>query len=265
MSTTQQVSQTYTVQSGDTLFLIAQKVYQDGNLWHLIYEANRGIIGNDPSQIKVGMVLVIPGQNQPGNPGTSKGNFRDMLEALGAFESGLPSGNPNQYKVENSLGFIGKYQFGEALLIDLGYYKADVFYGQPGVDKNYWRGTWTGKKGIDSKAKFQNSPDVQEFAIREAFALNWKRINDTLKGQGKSINEYLGQQKTFNDNGVSKTITITLSGILAGAHLRGPYGLADLLLKNQVSHDEFGTSILRYINEYGGYQVKPEDFLNPGS
>jgi LysM repeat protein len=265
MYTTQNASQTYTVQSGDTLFIIAEKVYQDGNLWSLIYEANRGIIGNDPSQIQLGMVLVIPEQNQSGNPGTSKGNFQDMLEALGAFESGLPSGNPNQYTVENSLGFIGKYQFGEALLIDLGYYKADVFYGQPGVDKNYWRGTWTGKKGIDSKAKFQNSPDVQEFAIREAFALNWNRINDTLKGQGKSINEYLGQQKTFDDNGVSKTITITLSGILAGAHLRGPYGLADLLLKNEVSHDEFGTSILRYINEYGGYQVTPEDFLNPGS
>jgi hypothetical protein len=59
---------------------------------------------------------------------------------------------------------------------------------------------------------------------------------------------------------VSKTITITLSGILAGAHLRGPYGVANLLLKNQVSHDEFGTSILRYIKEYGGYNVKPADF-----
>ncbi|MGI2904986.1 hypothetical protein [Tolypothrix sp. VBCCA 56010] len=44
-----------------------------------------------------------------------------------------------------------------------------------------------------------------------------------------------------------------------------PHGLADLLLKNEVSHDEFGTSILRYINEYGGYQVTKEDFLNLGS
>lgn len=192
--------------------------------------------------------------------GMSKGRFQDMLEALGAFESGLPKGDPNQYQVENALGFIGKYHFGEPLLIDIGYYKADIYYGR-GADKNYWRGIWTGKKGIDSKSKFLNSPDVQEFAIREAFALNWRRINETLRVRGKSVNDYLGQEKTFNDNGVSKTITITLSGILAGAHLRGPYGLADILLKKQVSHDEFATSILRSMDEYGGYDTTLEDFV----
>jgi hypothetical protein len=187
-----------------------------------------------------------------------------MLEALGAFESGLPAGNPGQYQVENTLGFIGKYQFGEALLIDLGYYNTSNPYigGGNGVDKNYWRGTWTLKRGVDSKSKFLNSPNVQEASIREAFALNWQRINDTLRQQGKSIDNYLGQQKTFIDNGRSKTITITISGILAGAHLRGAYGLANLLLKNEVTNDEFGTSILRYVDDFGGYDVKPEDFLN---
>lgn len=194
----------------------------------------------------------------------SKGSFSDMLEALGAFKSGLPKGDLNQYQVENVLGFIGKYQFGEPLLIDLGYYSAGVYYGRE-ADKNYWRGTWTGKKGIDSKSKFLSSPDVQESAIREAFSLNWSRINDRLRRQGKSIDDYLGQKKIFDDGRVSKTITITLSGILAGAHLRGPYGVADLLLKNKVSHDEFGTSILRYMDEYGGYDSTPADFINSDS
>jgi len=231
--------------------------------WRKIYEANRAVIGNDPNQLQAGMISVIAKGNQPQpNSSPSRGSFRDMLEALGAFESGLPPGNPNQYKVINRLGFMGKYQFGEALLIDLGYYKTPKPYigGGNGVDKNYWRGTWTGKKGIRSKQQFLNSPAVQEFAIREAFALNLKRINNTLAGQRKSLKDYLGKTKTFKDNGVSKTITITLSGILAGAHLRGPYGVANLLLINQVSHDEFGTSILRYIKEYGGYNVKPADF-----
>ncbi|MBW4598391.1 MAG: LysM peptidoglycan-binding domain-containing protein [Calothrix sp. FI2-JRJ7] len=255
----------YTVQPGDTLSKIAEKFYGDGSeiSWRKIYEANRAVIGNDPNQITVGMILVIPGVNQPPNPGGSKGNFKDMLEALGAFESGLPAGNPGQYQVENRLGFIGKYQFGEALLIDLGYYNTSNPYngGGNGVDKNYWRGSWTGKRNINSKSDFLNSPSAQEAAIREAFALNWRRINDTLRQQGKSIDNYLGQQKTFIDKGVSKTITITISGILAGAHLRGAYGLADLLLKDAVTYDEFGTSILRYVDEYGGYDVKPEDFL----
>ena len=234
-------------------------------LWNSYSQQNivRAVIGNDPNQLQAGMIFVIPGGNQPQpNSSLSKGNFRDMLEALGAFESGLPPGHPNQYKIINTLGFMGKYQFGEALLIDLGYYKTPKPYigGGNGVDKNYWRGTWTGKKGINSKEQFLNSPRVQEFAIREAFALNLKRVNNALVNQGKSVNDYLGKTKTFNDNGVSKTITITLSGILAGAHLRGPYGVANLLLKNQVSHDEFGTSILRYIKEYGGYNVTPADF-----
>jgi nucleoid-associated protein YgaU len=253
----------YTVQSGDTLSRIAEKFYGDGSetSWRKIYEANRDRIGNDPNQITAGMRLIIPGIN----PGSSKGNFKDMLEALGAFESGLPAGNPGQYQVENTLSFIGKYQFGEALLIDLGYYNTSNPYigGGNGVDKNYWRGTWTGKRDVDSKSKFLSSPNVQEASIREAFALNWQRINDTLRQQGKSIDNYLGQQKTFNDNGRSKTITITISGILAGAHLRGAYGLANLLLKNEVTSDEFGTSILRYVDDFGGYDVKPEDFLNP--
>lgn len=109
----------YTVQPGDTLSKIAERFYGDGSeaSWRKIYEANRNLIGNDPNQITPGMKLIIPGINQPSpNPGSTKGNFRDMLEALGAFESGLPSGNPQQYQVENTLGFIGKYQFGEALV-----------------------------------------------------------------------------------------------------------------------------------------------------
>jgi hypothetical protein len=192
--------------------------------------------------------------------GMSKGSFQDMLEALGAFQSCLPKGSPKQYQVENILGFMGKYQFGEPMLIELGYYQADVYYGN-GAYSNYWQGIWTGKKGINSKSKFLNSPDVQEFAIREAFTLHWRRINDMLSRQGKSISNYLGQSKMFNDSGVSKTITITLSGILAGAHLRGPYGLTNLLLKNQVFYDEFSTSILRYMDEYSGYDTTPEDFV----
>ncbi|MBD2165549.1 hypothetical protein H6G04_14210 [Calothrix membranacea FACHB-236] len=189
----------------------------------------------------------------------SKGNFLDLLEALGAFQSGLPIGDPKQYQVENILGFIGKYQFGEPILIELGYYRTNIYYGH-GSDKNYWQDKWIGKHAIDSKEKFLQSPEVQEIAIREAFTLNWMLIDKTLKKQGKSLEIYLGQEKTFDDGGESKTITITLSGILAAAHLRGPYGMANLLLKNPSSHDEFSISILRYLNEYSGYNMTIEDF-----
>jgi nucleoid-associated protein YgaU len=52
---------TYTVQAGDTLWVIAVKVYGKGQLWPVIYEANRDIL-DDPSRIRPGQVLKIPPQ-----------------------------------------------------------------------------------------------------------------------------------------------------------------------------------------------------------
>lgn len=53
---------TYTVQPGDSLSAIAQKFYGDGSeqSWRKIYDANKALIGLDPNQIQVGMILTIP-------------------------------------------------------------------------------------------------------------------------------------------------------------------------------------------------------------
>ena len=53
-------SQSYTVQSGDTLSKIAKTHYGDANQWRKIFEANRGTI-SDPDKIQVGQQLQIPG------------------------------------------------------------------------------------------------------------------------------------------------------------------------------------------------------------
>ena len=191
----------------------------------------------------------------------NQGNFRDMLEALGERETGLASGDSRQYKFVNpQLYFLGKYQFAEILLIRLGYYKASSYFGN-GADKNYWRSTWTGKNGINRKSDFLNSPEVQEQAIREAFGVYWQDINYLMNKRGKSIQSYLSQVKTFNENGKSRTIKITLSGIIAAAHLKGSDKVVDLLVSGKVSQDPFGTSILSYLEKFGGYQVTPNDFL----
>jgi nucleoid-associated protein YgaU len=52
-------ARTYTVQAGDTLAKIAQKLYEDGGRWTEIYEANKDQIA-DPNVIEVGQKLVIP-------------------------------------------------------------------------------------------------------------------------------------------------------------------------------------------------------------
>jgi len=49
----------YQVQSGDTLSSIAQRVYGNGNLWYLIYNANLGVI-SDPDLIYPGQQFTIP-------------------------------------------------------------------------------------------------------------------------------------------------------------------------------------------------------------
>ena len=58
-STVPAIGQTYTVKKGDSLFKIAKKAYNDGNLYIHIYNANKNII-KKPSLIKPGQVLTIP-------------------------------------------------------------------------------------------------------------------------------------------------------------------------------------------------------------
>jgi nucleoid-associated protein YgaU len=52
-------TQTYVVQSGDTLSKIAQKYYGDASLYTKIFQANRDIL-KDPNKIFPGQKLKIP-------------------------------------------------------------------------------------------------------------------------------------------------------------------------------------------------------------
>ena len=228
----------------------------------------------------------------------SNGNFSEFLEALGAFESGIDTSqqypdywfdylgvfdpargnvdastvdtsNPAdlamlQYHVHNTIGFLGKYQFGEPLLIDLGYYTPAPtgYYGSTAT--NEWQGTWTGKNGVNSKEDFMSV--AQEYAIREAFAMNMNIINARLEQAGTSIDDFLGNEFTYTAQGITHTGVVTMSGILASAHLQGPGGVANLLLNNAVSYDEYGTNILSYMDKFGGFDnpfgTAANDFLS---
>lgn len=217
----------------------------------------------------------------------NSGDFTQFLTALGAFESGIDTtqpqttswmqylrvfdaqyGNVNpstvnisnqqdlanlQYHVFNTLGFMGKYQFGEPLLIDLGYYvpAATGYYGTTAT--NEWQGSWTGKNGVHSKADFMSN--VQELAIREAFSMNVGIINDYLAQAGKTVDDFLGHEFTYTRLGATHVANVTMSGILASAHLQGPGGVAQLFLHNVASSDEYGTNILFYMDKYSGYNT----------
>ena len=206
----------------------------------------------------------------------SNGTFTGFLDALRAFESGVDYdrylsgritefqirswvGDANwnayqagqlswrdmQYTSVNALGFVG-YQFGEPLLIDLGYYQDNT--------GNLWTGHFTGKNGVDSFATLKT--DIQEAIILDAFGYNLNVIESGLEAKGTSLDALIGTQRTYMDtNGQSVTVTLTLTGILAAAHLRGAWGTLDLLNNGSASADEYGTSILKYIQQFGAYDT----------
>ena len=78
----------------------------------------------------------------------SKGGTGEFLSALFQSEAG------GKYQVINKYGYVGKYQFGESALSDLGYYVPDgssPYVTKPNGNKVFqyqWTGTWTGKDGI---------------------------------------------------------------------------------------------------------------------
>jgi len=165
-----------------------------------------------------------------------KGDFNKFLNDLAARES---SGN---YRAINSYGYLGKYQFGEAALIDLGYYKPDDTKRNKRI--NDWKGKWTGKDGIYSVKDFLENPTVQEKAIREWMALLWKRIKQ------RGLDKYVGQE--------IDGIPITESGLLAAAHLKGVGALDKYLRGIPVkTTDGYGTDIREYLRKFGGYDVSP--------
>ncbi len=56
-------SSQHTVAKGETLASIADKAYGNRSSWKRIYDANKAVIGANPSALKVGMKLTIPTKN----------------------------------------------------------------------------------------------------------------------------------------------------------------------------------------------------------
>ena len=162
------------------------------------------------------------------------------------------------YRSTNTFGFVG-FQFGEALLIDLGYYDDDFYYGN-GAALNTWDGTWTGKNGANSLEDFMTA-EVQQLAIRDAFGHNLEIIQDGLAAAGQNLDDYIGTTQTYTVGGTPVDIEITMTGLLAAAHLRGAPAVVSLLLYGTLSSDEFGTSILQYIEQFGGFEAPTADAL----
>lgn len=174
--------------------------------------------------------------------------YQDYFDLLGFRESSSIPGGVQNYDTENAFGFIGKYQFGEAALFDLGYYSIDR--SDSNLFRNDWTGNWSGKNGISSKQDFLNNGPAQEKIVRDWHDVLWGRIRflGLDKYEGQVLN---GQQ-------------ITISGMLAAAHLIGAgsqssstAGLKGYLLSGAVfsPEDGNGTTANEYMVQFEGFQT----------
>ena len=174
--------------------------------------------------------------------------YQDYFDALGFKESSSIPGGVQNYDIENRFGFIGKYQFGEAALFDLGYYGLDS--SDSNLFKNDWVGNWSGKDGINSKQDYLTNGAVQEIMVRDWHVLLWNRI------QFLELEKYAGQ--TLNGQ------QITLSGMLAASHLIGAgsqssdvAGLKGYLLSGAVfsPEDGNGTTANEFMTAFEDFQT----------
>lgn len=194
-----------------------------------------------------------------------------MAKDLQAFLSALfASEGGGSTTVINEFGYVGKYQFGEDALMDLGYFKHDKKPHRNAQGKFFqdWDGTWLGKDGINSLQDFRNSPAAQDKA-----AVAWVRLL-CRNGRRYGAHGFIGQ--TIGG------VLVTESGIIAAAHLKGygtvtpkdgeyetPATMAFLKSGGAINKtDANGTSISKYMGKFAGYALgccEPVEVQQPWS
>lgn len=189
-----------------------------------------------------------------------------------------------QFRSINWLNFVG-YQVGEAVLFEAGYYippeattasgektyKYYVWTELSWADNQYeqeylmdgattpiivtrantWQGTFTGKHGVNSFDDLRTI-DGQNFAIRDVMWHNVDTIYGLIEASSQSLSDVFKKSFDWSGGGQTGTVNVTMSGILAAAHLSGAQGTARLLLDGTITKDENGTSNTYYMSMFGG-------------
>lgn len=156
-------------------------------------ELRNRLTNPDPSEVAA--TSVTPGQLGLLTPS----QFQELKSTLGKRESN------NNYSAENTLGYIGKYQFGIPALYEGGY--VNIRSAPAGKQKEYLNNpsNWTGKNGISNKQTWFNNGPEQERACDEFTQRTYAQLI---------------RNGTLNPSSPPRVV----SGYLAVAHLLGPTG-----------------------------------------
>lgn len=206
-----------------TYIEIARKALSDEQI-KTVNSTTDGVFSNDPVE---GISTV-----------SKKGGFKEFAHALGQRESGA---SKDQYAAENDLGYIGKYQFGAMRLWDLGYRLGNYIPNTPA------------RNDIGSKKQISRDAFKIDHALQERLFVD--HVNKWIKDIKNAINS--GELK-YGD--IHKKAGITLSGLVAGAHLKGLGNSTDPGLKHFINNsndnkDGYGTKISEYVTKFSGYKL----------
>lgn len=160
-----------------------------------------------------------------------QGDIDALKAALGKRESS------NDYSAVNTLGYVGKYQFGNMALYDLGYSKTTQASSKVLANAD----AWTGKGGVTSREAFLKNTAAQEECMDGLLRRNYRTL--------------LAKGTITKDSSKSE-----VAGYLAAAHLKGCGGAAQLKGGSDNS-DAYGTSASAYYklgsSAVGGSNTQP--------
>lgn len=163
----------------------------------------------------------------------SKEQTTALLAQIAKSESG---GKADPYSAKNTIGFVGKYQFGYEALQDLKYVKSSVSRNSQLSNPN----SWTGKDGINSLEDYYAAHDTQEAMILEYTRSNYNTL------------VRIGTVTTADP-------PETVGGLLMASHLLGPGGARDWR-QGKGGQDDYGTTGATYFQrgKYAVSQIGPQ-------
>lgn len=147
----------------------------------------------------------------------SSDDYLKLREVIAFHESG------KVYEKKNSLGFIGRYQFGGPILQDLKY----VRKGTSSKDLQNPE-VWLGKNDIHSREDFYKAHAIQDECMLTFTQMNFNTISKKAK-----------QLRNDSDRN-------HCAGLLMAAHLQGPGGAIKFAKGIPVNPDAYGTTTEKY-------------------
>lgn len=130
-----------------------------------------------------------------------------------------------------------------------------------GTDVNRWQGTFSGKNGVGSFEDLM-VPELQERVMLDVFGANYAVMEQALAGPRDTLTEVVkrpGKEVACLVESASRGTDVTVSGLLGAAHLCGALSVVNLMRAGEATRDEIGTSIVRYLTEFSGYETPFDD------